>query len=265
MNIHFISGLPRSGSTLLAGILRQNPCIHAGIQSPVGQCITDLHAAMGGRNEAHWFINDAQRVRGLRAVFTAYYADIKADVVFDANRRWCANMALVRTMFPDAWVLCCVRDPIAVIDSIERLLQAHPLTLSTIIGLEPNTTVFRRVKQLMDPLGVVGYAWQAVQEAYYGPHRDRLLMVNYDDLARFPDKLMTEIHEKLELPAFEYRFDQIEQIPGAELFDQSIGTPGLHSLKKRVDYVPRQSILPPAILNSLPRAFWVKELKTDGD
>ena len=33
--IHFISGLPRSGSTLLAGILRQNPRFHAGMTSPV--------------------------------------------------------------------------------------------------------------------------------------------------------------------------------------------------------------------------------------
>ncbi|MBU0835751.1 MAG: sulfotransferase, partial [Gammaproteobacteria bacterium] len=27
---HFISGLPRSGSTLLAALLRQNPRFHAG-------------------------------------------------------------------------------------------------------------------------------------------------------------------------------------------------------------------------------------------
>ena len=218
---------------------------------------------MSGVNEAHWFINDEQRVRSLRALFSAYYADIDADVVFDTNRRWCANMALVQCMFPDAWVLCCVRDPIAIVDSIERLLQNHPLTLSTIIGLEPGTTVFNRVKRLMDPLGLVGYALNAVQEAYYGPHRDRLLMVNYDDLARFPDKLMTEIHEKLELEPFEYTFDDIQPIPGTDLFDQSIGTPGLHSLKKRVEYLPRSSILPPAILSSLPSPFWIKELQTD--
>lgn len=32
---HFISGLPRSGSTLLAGILRQNPRFHAAMNSLV--------------------------------------------------------------------------------------------------------------------------------------------------------------------------------------------------------------------------------------
>lgn len=262
MQFHFISGLPRSGSTLLAGILQQNPCIHAHIQSPVGQCITELHHAMSGANEAHWFIDDDQRLRILKGVFDAYYAGFP-EIVFDSNRRWCANMALVRALFPDAWVLCCVRSPIAIIDSLERLLRTHPLTLSTMIGLDANTNVFDRVKRYMDPVGLVGYAWRSVQEAYYGPNRDRLLMVNYDDLARFPDKLLAEIHEKLELPRFEYDFNAIEQLPRTELFDQSIGTPGLHSLKTKVEYLPRSSILPPAVLASLPRAFWLKDLKDE--
>ncbi|MEG4240263.1 sulfotransferase [Microcoleus sp. Pol14C6] len=36
MKAHFISGLPRSGSTLLAALLRQNPRFHAAMTSPVG-------------------------------------------------------------------------------------------------------------------------------------------------------------------------------------------------------------------------------------
>jgi hypothetical protein len=49
--IHFISGLPRSGSTLLAAILRQNPRFHAAMTSPVGSLYTALEAAMSRRNE----------------------------------------------------------------------------------------------------------------------------------------------------------------------------------------------------------------------
>ena len=33
--IHFISGLPRSGSTLLAALLRQNPRFHADMSGPM--------------------------------------------------------------------------------------------------------------------------------------------------------------------------------------------------------------------------------------
>ena len=34
LQYHFISGLPRSGSTLLSAILLQNPRFHAGMSSP---------------------------------------------------------------------------------------------------------------------------------------------------------------------------------------------------------------------------------------
>src|ERR1019366_3139114 len=59
--IHFISGLPRSGSTLLAAILRQNPRFHAAMTSPVCGMYMALEGAMSRRNEAAVFIGDTQR------------------------------------------------------------------------------------------------------------------------------------------------------------------------------------------------------------
>ncbi len=55
--LHFISGLPRSGSTLLAAILRQNPALHAGITSPVGSMVGALLADMSQNNETSLFID----------------------------------------------------------------------------------------------------------------------------------------------------------------------------------------------------------------
>ena len=43
--IHFISGLPRSGSTLLAALLRQNPRFSAGMTSPVGSLFNAMLSA----------------------------------------------------------------------------------------------------------------------------------------------------------------------------------------------------------------------------
>jgi hypothetical protein len=40
--IHFISGLPRSGSTLLSALLRQNRRFHASMTSPVGSLVMTL-------------------------------------------------------------------------------------------------------------------------------------------------------------------------------------------------------------------------------
>src|SRR5487761_1457359 len=109
--IHFISGLPRSGSTLLAAILRQNPRFHAGMTSPVGAMYTALEAAMSRRNEAAVFIEDMQRRDVLKGVFDNYYRAIQREkLVFDTNRVWCAKLPGLTQLFPDARIVCCVRD-----------------------------------------------------------------------------------------------------------------------------------------------------------
>src|ERR1700693_4104490 len=166
MQFHFISCLPRSGSTLLASILRQNQKFTASIMTPVGRIVTDTLTAMSDHNEAAGYITNAHRKRILRGVFSAYYADIKADVVFDNNRRWCANVPLLMELYPQSRVICCLRHPAAIIDSFERLFQKNPFDLSAAYGSQANLTVHSRVAELMGPSGVVGFALNAFRGAF---------------------------------------------------------------------------------------------------
>jgi hypothetical protein len=57
IRVHLISGLPRSRSTFLAAILRQNPRIHVAIASPVGSLFSALHYTTGQRREYSDFIS----------------------------------------------------------------------------------------------------------------------------------------------------------------------------------------------------------------
>ena len=59
--IHFISGLPRSGSTLLSAILRQNPKVHAHITSPVGSLLLGALHEMSAAHEGSVFMDEARR------------------------------------------------------------------------------------------------------------------------------------------------------------------------------------------------------------
>ena len=54
---HFISGLPRSGSTLLAAILRQNPRFSADMSGPLAGLFNTLLTEMSGKNEFSVFID----------------------------------------------------------------------------------------------------------------------------------------------------------------------------------------------------------------
>ena len=100
---HFISGLPRSGSTLLAAILKQNPQFHAGMTSPVGVLYTNMLAQFGAGTEFGPVITQDQRRRLVRGLFDSFYAD-HADkaVVFDTNRLWSAHLPMLMDQFPSS-------------------------------------------------------------------------------------------------------------------------------------------------------------------
>src|SRR3569832_2039909 len=127
-NIHFISGLPRSGSTLLSAIQRQNPRFHAGMSSPAFALLTALQVNMSGKNEMHPFITDEIRRDVLRGAFEGYYKGLSDfETIFDTNRGWCGRLFVVNELFPTAKVVCCVRALPWIFDSIERIVRSNPL------------------------------------------------------------------------------------------------------------------------------------------
>ena len=108
---HVISGLPRSGSTLLAAILRQNPDIHAGMSSPVLSLVLALQRQMSQENEGAPFVTDAKREAVLRGAVAGFYADLADNgTILDTNRGWCAKLPLIARLWPEARVIACVRD-----------------------------------------------------------------------------------------------------------------------------------------------------------
>lgn len=256
--LHFISGLPRAGSTLLAGILRQNPKLHAGMSSPVGPLFNQLLNAMGATSEFSVFIDEEQREDVLRGVFYSYYRKIHPEkLVFDTNRLWSSRLAALAKLFPDSKVIACVRDPIWVLDSFERLIRKNPLMVSRMFPGENNATVFTRVDYLSGKLGTVGFAWNALQEAFYGEHaRGRLILVDYEGLTREPEATMSRLYELLGLPPFKHDFENVSYEGGGE-FDHWLGVPGLHKLAQKVEFVQRKTILPPELVRRFAnQCFW---------
>jgi len=256
--IHFISGLPRSGSTLLAALLRQNPRIHASMSSPLGGLVSaNLHLMSPG-SEAALLMQDHQRPRILRGLFDSFYADKDPDqVILDTNRAWTAKMPLLRELFPDAQVIACVRDVRWIMDSLERLIRKHPFHNSRLFGSDADrATVYSRVDALARPDRMVGFPWAALKEAFYGEQSDRLLIVDYTLLAQAPQKVLPLIYDFLGLPRYDgHDFENVEF--DADDFDEALGLRGLHKVRPKVEYVPRRTILPPDLFRKFEGMdFW---------
>ncbi|BBZ52949.1 sulfotransferase [Mycobacterium heidelbergense] len=254
-SMHFISGLPRSGSTLLAALLRQNPRFEAGMSGPLAGLFGALLSQMSARNEFSVFIDDAKRERILRGLFDDFYADCPAEVIFDTSRAWCAWMPAIERLFPEAKVIACVRELSWVVDSIERLIQRNIFSPSSIFNYQPDGTVYTRANGVVAPDGMVGGPYDALKQACYGAQTDRLLLVQYETLSTDPAKVMHAIYAFLGEPAFEHDFGHVDY--DVTEFDERAGTPGLHTVRGTVKAEPRATLLPPDLFNRFVNdAFW---------
>lgn len=261
---HFITGLPRSGSTLLSALLLQNPAFHAGMTSPVGTLFTSLLSQFSAGSEFGPVISHEQRRRLLGGLFENYYADhANRRVIFDTNRMWASKLPAVIDLFPNAKIVACVRNVAWVMDSIERLYRANPYenTKLFVDDVERNT-VYSRVDTLAQRNRLVGFPWAALKEAYYGEHAKSMLVVDYDLLTQAPEKVLRLVYEFLGEPWFEHDFENVEY--DAPEFDQALGLSGLHRVRRKVSVQARRTILPPDLFEQYAKlSFWDDSVGSD--
>ncbi|MYN40369.1 sulfotransferase [Duganella sp. FT109W] len=245
---HFISGLPRSGSTLLSALLKQNPKFHASVTSPVAPLINALHPKMCG-GEFGSFFDDERRARVLRGVFNTYYppeGEAATEIWFDTNRSWTGRIALLNALFPEAKVICCVRDIGWIIDSIELMLKKNPMQLSRIFNFSAGASLYSRVDNVMNPeKGLVGLAWHNLREAWFGTQANNLIVIPYDSFIKNPEQTLKNLYLKLGLDYFQHSFTNVSF--EAEAFDQQLGMPGLHTIRQNVEQIKRIPIIPPDV------------------
>jgi sulfotransferase len=256
--IHFISGLPRSGSTLLSAILRQNPRFSAGMSGPAATLLSAVLPKMSGASEYAPFFTDERRHRVLRSLFEAYHHDELANgkLIFDTNRTWTAKLPLLNALFPDAKVICCVRDVPWVIDSVEKMIRRNPTHVSSIFHGKDTRNVYGRVKDVMDSeRGLIGLPWGSLREAWFGEHAKKLIVVRYESLVTDTANIINGIYQQLGLELFQHDFENIEY--QEEQFDQRLGMPDLHKVKRKVELEKRSTILPPDIfMKYADMNFW---------
>jgi sulfotransferase len=255
--VHFISGLPRSGSTLLSALLRQNPRFVAGVTSPVALLCGNLLHTMGSSEFAAFFTSERRRAI-TRGVFNSYYADVSPGrVIFDTNRTWTGRLPFLNELYPGSKVICCVREVAWIIDSVERLVRRNALQPSKLFNYRTGGSIYGRVETLMDPeKGLIGLPWSTLREAWFSDAAERMIVVNYDSLARDPGPVLTRLYQELNEPLFDHDFNNI--VYDEPEYDAELGMPGLHAVRPTVAAVPRQSCIPPDVAAKYSEVnFWL--------
>lgn len=257
---HFISGLPRSGSTLLSALLRQNPRFHAHVSSPVSGLVSTNLEALSPGSEAYALTTEDQRAEILRSLFKAYYASMEParQVIFDTNRRWCGRMPLLARLFPQAKVIACVRDVAWIMDSLERLVRNQPFHNTRLFSTESErATVYSRVESLGRHDRLVGLGWASLKEAFHGEQGGNLLVVEYEHLSRAPEQVLRLIYSFVGEPWWDgHDFDNVT-FDAPDVDQALLGLADLHAIRPKVAFEPRRTILPPDVFKKFEgMEFW---------
>jgi sulfotransferase len=256
---HFISGLLISGSTLLAAILRKNPRFHAATTSPVGGLVERMWEAMSEDNEFSAFISPEQKRARIASIFSAYYhPQADKEIIFNTNRLWCSKLPLIRKLFPEAKVIFCLRNIPWIMDSIELVIRRNPFDVSRLFNNPAErAAVYSRTETLSQGSHLVGYAYNAIKQAFYSEQSASILLVDSELSTIMPSKTISLIYQFIGEEPFNHDFDNVQYNQEPE-FDKKPKTQGLHQVRDLVDFKPIKTILLPdffELFNGL--YFWV--------
>ena len=260
---YFISGLPRSGSTLLSSILRQNPDFYADIASPV-EALTGSAIDIVTGAESNLTVTEEQRKNLIYGTFEGYYKHIDKPVIFDSSRGWTKKTNFLKALFPYTKILCPVRDIVSILNSFEVISSKNPFHTKTLTEHKDN--VFARCDGMMNKNGgIVAGPWILLQEGY-ALNPEMIYFIEYENLCKEPEKTMRSVYEFLEKPYYSHDFENLEY--SNENFDKACNLKDLHTVKRRVEYKPPRNVLPPEIVKKYKEMnieFWRENYKPDAD
>lgn len=243
--IFFLAGLPRSGSTLLANVLAQNPAIHVTPTSGICDMLVQVRNGWD-RNDAFQAMDRAtsERVKGdvLRAMLQAYFGHLERPVCIDKNRYWAEFLEMGAELVGGRErlkVLVTVRDLRDVVASFEKLyrktsaLGQLPQEASMALKFK---TALGRAEVFIDDAQPVGRAYNAIRDAVTRGWLDRMHFIDFEDLTRRPRETLQGIYRFLELAPHAHDFERVEQVTVED--DFVYGFKDLHVIRPKVEPQP---------------------------
>lgn len=244
---HFISGLPRSGSTLLSSILNQNPNFCANISNPLARFVRSIVIESFAGPGYQLQCPEKKRKDLIKSLIETYHKNDNGNVSFNTNRGWTGLLPLLDASVPDAKVICCVRDIRWVLNSFEVLFRKNAFTMSKMYGEKEAESVYTRTYALMTPGHTVRFAYDSLKEGITGPHKTKIMLVEYEHLASKPKETMQALYNFIDEPWFNHDFNSIEA--QYDEYDLDAGIIGLHKIRRKVELEKQMPILPPDLWN----------------
>jgi sulfotransferase len=219
--IVFLSGLPRTGSTLLTSILSQDPDIYVDGSSPLARILFGVHRT------CNYFAHEGL-VRTNRTDFTdellgeipkMFYKGVAQPIVVEKDRAWGRDeLDLIKYVSPEPRIVMLVRPITDIVRSFVHVKRING-------DLLPEKDLLQRgIDPLIDAIDNTAYALANVSDKY--------LFGTYDQLISNPQSFLDQACDFWGIAKREWDFANIVN-PRPEN-DKAFRTEGLHDVRPKL-------------------------------
>jgi len=214
-----LSGLPRTGSTLLSAILSQNPEIHAEGNSAVCQLMWDMQQSVVNSEQLKASNKDILDAL-VKPIPHIYYADVTKPIVVDKCRSWtlAANVEILNRYFNNPpKVIVLVRPMVEIVASFLALRKANGWSDVEMILEDGSEPIMR---------SLAGVEWARKN------NNGEFLFVTYDDLVDNTQASLDRIYNHCGWEPFVHDLDNI--INHHKENDAVYGLIGQHDVRPQI-------------------------------
>jgi sulfotransferase len=214
-NLIFLSGLPRTGSTLLTSILSQNPDIHTEPNSALCQLMWDMQVSCQQTEQIQNRPGLPDKL--ISTIPKVFYAKVGGQII-DKCRSWTlpANLDLItRYISPDYKMIVMTRPIIDIVKSFVFVREMNG-------WLEPEASLLDNGSEpIMRSLDGVNHARSIDNGQFF--------FISYDDLIENPQSVLTSLYDFCGWQPFTHDLTNIVNRKPER--DDLLGLVGLHDIR----------------------------------
>ena len=243
--LFFLMGMPRSGNTLFASIMNQNPELVVTANSITLEIMKDLFLLK--QTDVFQNYPDHKSLDNmLDCVYDVFYKDWPQKYIIDRGPVMTKdNFALMQKHFKRPFkCVVLVRDLMDVLASFIKWFEQEPMAYPNTYGQNIEEKLF----VLMKDDGAIAKALKAIQNSFN--YKGLCCYVKYDDLVSNTEQCINEIYKFLNIPYYPHQFQNLQQINinGLGYKDGVVGK-NMHTIRNEIkkEYNPYIEKIPQRI------------------
>ena len=219
-HIIYVTGLPRSGSTLMCQLLGHHPQIYSpGHSSPLSQLLDNMRTNLSdnpfllSQLDVDFDLAYTRLINAYRGFINGWFVETDKPVVVDKNRGWLRMIETVNLLDPNFRMIVCIRDLRQIYGSVEAQHQ-KTLLMDFPDHMAPHSA-YARADRLFGPEGVIGGPLKSIEFIQDVDERlkQRLCYVTFEALMNNPVEIMATIWKWLGLPDAEFDPNDLQVRP----------------------------------------------------